>query len=304
MNTRFVALGDSFTEGVGDADPGLPNGVRGWADLVAARLAQLAPDTSYANLAVRSKQLGQIVGEQVDAAVAMEPTLVTLCAGGNDLLHARVDLGALAAQFEDTVARLSAGGARMLLFTSFDAPLSAGLAPLRARNQSYNRHIRAIASRHRALLVDSWCFEQFQDWRLWSADRLHMSTAGHLYLAAKVLEVLRVPHALDDAVAAALEGAERGASGWRGAADGATWLYRDVRPWLVRRARGRTSGDGLSARWPVLGPVDPRLTTGFAGLSAPAARVAPAAVPETAVTPAAVPVPAAALLRPVVAGQA
>ncbi len=37
---RYVALGDSFTEGVGDPDPARPNGLRGWADLVAEELAR------------------------------------------------------------------------------------------------------------------------------------------------------------------------------------------------------------------------------------------------------------------------
>ena len=92
---RFVAVGDSFTEGVGDRDLRLPNDCRGWTDRVAEELTRNDPRTRYANLAVRGRRLRRIVDEQLDAALAMEPTLVSFHAGGNDLLAARLDLGAL-----------------------------------------------------------------------------------------------------------------------------------------------------------------------------------------------------------------
>lgn len=85
--TRYVALGDSFTEGVGDPDPRHPNGLRGWADRVAEQLAARSAHFGYANLAIRGRLLGPIVDEQVDAAVALEPDLVTVYAGGNDLMR-------------------------------------------------------------------------------------------------------------------------------------------------------------------------------------------------------------------------
>jgi lysophospholipase L1-like esterase len=65
----FVAIGDSFTEGLNDAAPG--GGFRGWADRLAGLLAAEYPGLRYANLAVRGKLLRQIVAEQVPAAAAM-----------------------------------------------------------------------------------------------------------------------------------------------------------------------------------------------------------------------------------------
>src|SRR5207248_1754642 len=96
MSKRLVSLGDSFTEGVGDDDPAAPNGVRGWADRTAERLGALDPDFRYANLAIRGKLLGQVLAEQLDAALALEPDLVTLYAGGNDLMRPKVDIDVLA----------------------------------------------------------------------------------------------------------------------------------------------------------------------------------------------------------------
>ncbi len=69
---RFVALGDSFTEGVWDKDLRRPNDCRGWADLVAEELARHDPRTTYANLALRGRRLGQIVDEQLETGAGPE----------------------------------------------------------------------------------------------------------------------------------------------------------------------------------------------------------------------------------------
>lgn len=50
---RYVAIGDSQTEGVGDGDDRV--GLRGWADRLAERLAAANPGLEYANLAVRGR---------------------------------------------------------------------------------------------------------------------------------------------------------------------------------------------------------------------------------------------------------
>jgi len=114
--SRYVAIGDSFTEGVGDPDPTRPNGLRGWAD----RVAEVRDDRAgasgfgYANLAIRGRKLHAIIAEQLDAAVALEPDLVTVYAGANDILRPRVDLDALAADYDEALGLLSATGARVL----------------------------------------------------------------------------------------------------------------------------------------------------------------------------------------------
>ena len=72
----LVALADSFSEGVGDP---WPDGrtCRGWADRLAEILAAQTPGLRYANLAIRGKTLAEVLGDQVPAAVAMRPDLVT-----------------------------------------------------------------------------------------------------------------------------------------------------------------------------------------------------------------------------------
>ena len=117
MPRRFVALGDSFTEGVGDVDRRLPNNRRGWADRVAEEFARHDDRTLYANLAVRGRRLQRIVDEQLEPALALNPTLISFYAGGNDLLMARLNLGRLMRDYENAVMRLKASGATIVLFT-------------------------------------------------------------------------------------------------------------------------------------------------------------------------------------------
>ena len=103
----FVAIGDSFTEGLND--PGAGGGFRGWADRVAVALAAQRPGFRYANLAIRGKLLGQVVADQVPRAIELAPDLVSLAAGGNDILCG-TDVDALASLFEPAVAKLQAAG--------------------------------------------------------------------------------------------------------------------------------------------------------------------------------------------------
>jgi lysophospholipase L1-like esterase len=246
VRRRFVAIGDSFTEGVGDPSAVLPNGVRGWADRVAEKLAKDQPGWEYANLAVRSKRLRHIIDEQLEPALAMEPTLVTLYAGGNDILDFGTDMDALLNDYELLVARLSETGATLVLFTGFDVKVSAVLEPFKKRNTLYNQRVRDIAAKYGAVLVDYWCFDAYKDSRMWAPDRLHMSKAGHKYLAGQVLDHLNVPHKISPKewgppTRISMREWERRQRRW-------------VNDWVVplfgRKLRGITLGDTLSPRWP------------------------------------------------------
>lgn len=254
---RFVAIGDSFTEGVGDPNPHLPNGVRGWADRVAERLAKDQPGWEYVNLAVRSKRLRDIVADQLEPAVAARPTLVSIYAGGNDILDVGTDLATLLAQYEAMVARLSATGARLVLFTGYDVQVHPVLAPFKRRNRIYNEAVRRIAREYGATLVDYQTFEEYADPRMWAPDRLHMSKAGHKHLAARVLEILEVPHRIGPFEAE--PALRRGFLEWERAQR--RWVHDWVLPLLHRKLRRVTLGDHLSPRWP-----DPVVVPAHGGL--------------------------------------
>jgi lysophospholipase L1-like esterase len=251
----FVALGDSFTEGLDDPRPGQA-GYRGWADRFAGMLAEHRPGLRYANLAVRGKLLGQVADEQVPAAVAMAPDLVSLAAGGNDLLRPHGDPDALAERFDEAVRTLLAAGCQVLIFTGFD-PRFPVIRLIRGKVAAYNMHLRAIADRHRCQLVDLWSMDVLYDPRAWSTDRLHLTPDAHRRVALHACEVLGVP----------------AAAGWRepwpppgGAAQppARAWLTArraDLRwarvyavPWAARRVRRVSSGDGIHPKRPELLP--------------------------------------------------
>src|SRR5918911_2665763 len=150
----FVAIGDSFTEGLDDPYP--DGSFRGWADLVAARLAvDGGPDFGYANLAVRGRLLDQVLAEQLPAVVAMRPGLVSFAAGGNDVLRRRVDPAGLVARVDRAVGELRAAGADVILFRFADVTAHLpGQRIVGPRAASLNEGTRRVAERHGAHLID------------------------------------------------------------------------------------------------------------------------------------------------------
>jgi lysophospholipase L1-like esterase len=252
--TRYVAIGDSFTEGLGDPDPLTPGGWRGWADRVAVVLARHSDGFTYANLAIRGRLLDRIIDEQVPEALALRPDLVSLAAGGNDLLRPGVDVDALADRLEEAVGRLRATGADLLLFTGADPADSPVIRRIRGRIAAYNEHIRMIATRHGALVVDQWEMPILRDWRMWDADRLHMSPAGHRRVTFAVLETLGLP--VDEDWRAALPPLPELGRGARLLRE-MRWARGYLAPWVVRRLRGSSSGDDVTAKRPTLAPVAP-----------------------------------------------
>jgi lysophospholipase L1-like esterase len=243
--TSFIALGDSFTEGLNDE---LPDGsMAGWADRVAALLAQRDPSTRYANLAVRGRLLDQIVEEQVPLAVEAGADLVGFSAGGNDILRAGTDVDDVAARYEAAVVRLRAAGSRVLVFTGFDVGTTPILRLARGKIAIYNEHLRGIAARHGCDLVDLWALTPLRDRpHAFSEDRLHLSPEGHERVARLVARSLGLPGAdpfepWHDIAAA--EPSRR---------DDLHWAREHFLPWVGRHLRGRSSGDELAAKRPEL----------------------------------------------------
>ncbi len=246
---RFVALGDSFTEGVGDPAPGRPHGLRGWADRVAEVLAAQCDDVGYANLAIRGRKLDAVLQEQVPAALELAPDLVTVYAGANDILRPRVHLDALVERYDAGLGALAATGARLLVFTAFDPGGSAIYRAVRGRFALYNELVRAAAARHGADVVDFWRLREYRDWGYWSEDRMHLGPAGHARMAVEVLDVLGVDHRLERVAPRPTHAATRSEK----LHENLDWMRDSMLPWVHRRVTGRSSGDGLGPRYPVLG---------------------------------------------------
>ncbi|WP_442784787.1 SGNH/GDSL hydrolase family protein [Arthrobacter sp. CG_A4] len=248
--TRYVALGDSFTEGIGDPEPASPGGHRGWADRVAEELSHGHEGFAYANLAVRGRLLQQIADQQLAHCLSLRPDLVTLSAGGNDLIRPGGDPDLLAEKLDSLVQILGLGGATVVLFNGPDTGSSV-LGRVRSKVAIYNENLRTIAARHDAVIADMWSLRQLNDPQMWDADRLHFSPLGHHTIAAMVLDSLNVRHTLEPLSPKPLP-----QRSWREARTGdLVWAREYFMPWVVRRLRHRSSGDGMTAKRPLPGPV-------------------------------------------------
>ena len=303
-NTRsFIALGDSFTEGLNDRAPG--GGYVGWADRFAGLLAADQPGLRYANLAIRGKLLGEVAEQQVPRAVELRPDLVSIAAGGNDILRPGSDPDALAQTFDTAVASLRAAGCQVLLFTGFDPSAFPVIRMLRGKVAIYNSHLRTIAAARDCVLVDLWTMRVLGDRRMWSADRLHLNSEGHRRVALFVAETGGVPAPADwrepveeqcytgqaipgqvprpvaGAAAVAAAGAGEAVGRLRRRVDSARdradrslawmsarqqdtrWAVEYAMPWVQRRLRHKSSGDDVPPKRPDLLPLD--ALTSFGG---------------------------------------
>jgi lysophospholipase L1-like esterase len=183
---RFVAIGDSSTEGL--VDPDGEGGYRGWAD----RLAQIIADAQeepleYANLAIRGLHIAEIRDTQFGPALAMEPDLLTLFAGVNDMIAAvRCDWATWAADLGGMFGEARSRGITVVTFTMPDPTgINRLLGPrLRQRSFRLNDLIRTEAERHGVLVVDFQRYPIAEDPRLWYDDRLHGNSLGHERIAA------------------------------------------------------------------------------------------------------------------------
>ncbi|MFF5205067.1 SGNH/GDSL hydrolase family protein [Streptosporangium sp. NPDC000396] len=250
--TRYVALGDSQTEGLNDGDE--TGGYRGWADRLAEHLARVNPDLRYANLAVRGRLAAQIRAEQLGPALALQPDLATVVAGMNDLIRPGFNAAEVAGHLEEMFATLTAAGVHVATITFPDiskiAPLARRLLP---RIIDFNARIRAAAGRHGVTVLDSFPYAVVTDERVWSVDRLHGSPLGHARIAAAMAHALELPGS-DETWSHPLSPLPP-RTAWQTAGVELRWIGSFLGPWVYRRLRGRSSGDGRTAKRPELAPV-------------------------------------------------
>jgi lysophospholipase L1-like esterase len=245
----FVAVGDSFTEGLDDPGNG---SYRGWADRLAERLADVDDDVRYANLAVRGRKIGQIVEEQLPRALELKPELVSLAGGTNDVLRPRVDLDELSRLFDAAVRELRENGSQVMLFQSIDpSPRSRLVGRTLPRIKALTTMVEETAERYECVLVRLWSAPVFAHPDAWSEDRLHLSAIGHERVSRAALEALG--HG-DSSWAEPLPWRPREPLRARVGSD-VRWARKHLAPWLGRRIRGTSSGDLIDPKRPDLVPV-------------------------------------------------
>ena len=250
--SRYVALGDSSTEGIDDPDG--VGGYRGWSQRLAERIATAQGGLRYANLAVRGLTTAQVRARQLEGALAMRPDLATVFCGTNDVTGWRFDAAKVGADIEHMQRALVAGGATVLSFTLPDLtplmPLARLIAP---RIAALNRALAEASRNSGAILVDFAAYPVATDARLWSEDRIHANSAGHARIAEALAHALRLPES-DAAWQRPFPTTLARTRRQRCFAE-ARWVRRHLVPWVFRGLAGRSSADGRNCKRPNLSPL-------------------------------------------------
>ncbi|SIT75593.1 SGNH/GDSL hydrolase family protein [Microbacterium sp. RU33B] len=249
-SVRYVAIGDSFTEGVGDE---LPDGrVRGWADLVAEGWADASGDPiQYANLAIRGKLVWPIVEQQLEPALALKPTHLSFNGGGNDMLRPRTSLSHVVDAFSRVLERCDEEGVQLIVLSGANpsGQLPMGRMIQRRGDLLSLGVVQRLSDRPDVIRALNWPDRELSTPGYWSDDRLHMNARGHHRVAARVLDALghEPPAAWWSLPSLADAASPRGAA-----------YYREhVGPWVRRRLTGTSSGDNRDPKHPVWATIEP-----------------------------------------------
>lgn len=255
---RYVAIGDSFTEGVGDILPGgsfRGDLVRGWADRAAEGLATVTGEPIlYANLAVRGKLLKPIIDEQLDHALSLKPTIISLNGGGNDMLRPGTDLEWVTKVTVDALQRITDAGVKPLLLSGANPTnFIPGGKKVREKGEALTASIGAFAASQNIQFVNNWADKVLWSRQYWDEDRLHLGPVGHTRVASNVLQTLGFEVPADWQIYAEPQPKP-------GAKSNSRYVYKHVLPWIGRRLTGRSSGDGRAGKhldWVEVQPVAP-----------------------------------------------
>ena len=248
--TRFIALGDSMTEGM--SDEVINGNYRGWADLVADELAKSNSEFTYMNLAIRGKLLKQVVVDQIPQAIKYiegKQTLVSFHAGANDVLRPNYQADLSLPQYEEGIRQLTNAGATVIIFTVIDKVEGKGKTATlwHQRFSNFNENVRRVSAKYPVILFEAKDAEFLNDHRFLAFDRLHMNSEGHSRLANAVLQGLG--YEFDPNWKVAPPPAKKKNKVVKIALD-FVWIATFLIPWIWRRIRGKSSGDGRSAKYP------------------------------------------------------
>ncbi|MDH6423294.1 SGNH/GDSL hydrolase family protein [Aurantimicrobium minutum] len=247
---RYVALGDSLTEGIGDDRFEQDRIFAGWADRFAVLLNQDAiaagEDFLYANLAVRSRNSSEILSHQVDEALLLEPDLVTIMAGANDLWRPRKSWELVRAQFTVAVEQLKAAGVTVVLTNCINPVHHWSFRGGALRAKELTKLIEEVAREQNVLVLDVYRSPTLRRLRVWSDDCVHFGPRGHAHVANKAAKLLGLPYRIETPVL------EPRLKDGMTLLEHAKWIVTHVTPFVGRRLRGIAAGDGIKPKRPVL----------------------------------------------------
>ena len=242
----YVALGDSLTEGLGDFDFELSRFGCGWADRLAELLARVAHESGenfdYANLALRGSSLYEILTAQLEDALSLKPDFVTIFAGSNDFMRSKKNHPEMRALFRGAVQRLHAEGAHVLLVNTVNPVHLRIFHPLSYKAKAMTELINSVGEEYGAPILDLFSMDEFANLEFWCEDMVHFSGHGHIRIANRAAKMLGLDQGFEEVDMLEMEKPDRQPAAVL------RWTIEHVLPYLIRRVRRRSSGDGLEPK--------------------------------------------------------
>lgn len=237
----YAAIGDSLSEGLGDFTFHQNRHQNGWTDRLANILAKEAADSGfdfhYANLALRGTKLNTIMQQQLRHALRLQPDLVTVMAGSNDLMS-KVPLEELRSTFHNGLQELLAAGCDVVVANTINPTHLRVFKPLLPHAKAFSAMLAEVAEELDIPVLDVHGIESFRDLIYWAEDMVHFSGHGHIKVANQAAELLDLRYRYPEL-------GFLGETPARGIFETAKWVSRDVLPFVKRKLRGVTSGDGM-----------------------------------------------------------
>lgn len=197
---RMVVVGDSVAAGIrepldGYRDAAFPN-------RVAEALAETRDGFAYRNLGVRDLRPNEIRERQLATALAFQPDVAMVVAGGNDALGRGFDADRVRSELTAIVAPLAESGAQVMTIGLFDLGRSGLLPPelaptMTARFDRLDAITADVARRAGGLHVDTHHHPRAADPAIFARDRVHANARGHAIAAAAIVDALASRRASD-----------------------------------------------------------------------------------------------------------
>ena len=242
----YVALGDSLTEGLGDFDFEVSRFGCGWADRLAELFARVAFESGenfdYANLALRGSSLYEILTAQLEDALKLQPDLVTIFAGSNDFMRANKAHPEMRALLRGAIERLHHAGAHVLLVNTVNPVHLRFFQPLSHKAKAMTELINSVGAEYQVPVLDLFEMNEFSKLEFWCEDMVHFSGHGHIRIANRAAQMLGLDQGFEEIDLDQMERPDRRPLAVM------KWIIQHVVPYLVRRVRRRSSGDGLEPK--------------------------------------------------------
>lgn len=246
----YVALGDSLSEGLGDFSFKHGRVHAGWTDRLATLLAKECQVRGevfrYSNQAIRGAKINDIMGHQLEAALALKPDLVTIMAGQNDLLSNPENLPTLEAKLRSGIIRLQEAGCYVVLSNTINPLHLIVFRPLAKLATTMTAMIERVAKDLNVPIHDVHRIESLADIAYWAEDMVHFSGPGHIKVANEAAKLLNLSYRISEFDDREIQAPNRNPLGT------SRWILIHVIPFFWRKVRRVSSGDGLDPKLPNL----------------------------------------------------